>query len=32
VARPTDDRVHLPLTTTAVRGLIIFPAVEIGDK
>ena len=30
VARPTDDRVHLPLTTTVVRGLIIFPAVEIG--
>ncbi|MHB1557624.1 MAG: hypothetical protein ACYC61_09105 [Isosphaeraceae bacterium] len=31
VARPTDDRVHLSLTTTSVRGLIIFPAVEIGD-
>ena len=27
VARPTEGRVHLPLTLTAVRGLIIFPAV-----
>src|SRR4051812_38338846 len=32
VARRTVDRVHLPLTTTDVRGLIIFPAVEIGDE
>ena len=32
LARPTEDRVHLPLTTTAVRGLIIFPAAEIGDQ
>ena len=30
LARPTKDRVRLPLTTTVVRGLIIFPAAEIG--
>ena len=30
VARPAEDRVHLPLTPTVVRGLIIFPAAEIG--
>ena len=32
VARPTEDRVHLPLTPTVVRELIIFPAAEIGVK
>ena len=30
MAGPTEDRVHLPLTLTVVRELIIFPAAEIG--
>jgi hypothetical protein len=28
--RPSENRVHLPLNMTVVRGLIIFRAVEIG--
>jgi hypothetical protein len=29
---PTEGRVQLSLTLTAVRGLTIFPAAEIGGE